>query len=179
MRRALKVLAITMLVLGTAGLAHAQTPATQQQSQTIEVTGTVVSVNEQLLVVRTDDGELSLSITPTTEQPEQQLQVGERVRVWHRTDSASGDQVVTRVTRIDETSGMQDTQSAESAQSQDTSRDQSRDMAAADQSRDQRDPGMAQDSSLPRTAGWSPLLALFGAVALVGAAGLQLAGRLF
>lgn len=182
MRRALQVLAITMLVLGTAGMAYAQTPPPEQQSQATQVTGTVVSVSDQMLVVRTDDGELNLTITSATEQPDQQLQVGERVRVWHREDATTGEQIVTRVTRVDDASAMQNPQQSrdQSTQARDQSRDQARDQSrdAASQRNRNRDE-MAQQDSLPRTAGSSPLLAVLGATALIGAAGLHYAGRLF
>lgn len=181
MRRAAKFLAIMLAILGTAGMAYAQTPATQQQNET-EVTGTVVSVDDQLLVIRTDEGQLRLDITATTEQPSRDLRAGDRVRVWHHTDATTGNSVVTRITLAeDTTAGMQ----AEREDQRVAAREDTRDERAATRDRDieqdpyaPRDDAMARDE-LPRTAGSSPLVALLGAIAIVGAAGLHFAGRLF
>lgn len=180
MRGALQVLSITLALLGAA---CAQTPAAQppqetdaqtpqtpagQLPQETEVTGTVVSVDDQLLVIRTDDGQLQVGMTTATERPEQPLQIGDGVRVWHRPDETTGGMVAVRIER-------QDTVTAQVEPAEDPIPEAAPEAQPAEPLSEVA-PEAGQE--LPATASSTPLLALLGALAVGGAVALRLAARM-
>jgi hypothetical protein len=67
------------------------------------ITGTVVSFDSQLLVIHTDDGQLSLAVSSDAEVPPTLAQ-NSKVQVWYEVD-ASGDKLVRRVALADEVIG--------------------------------------------------------------------------
>lgn len=182
MRKAMQVLAITLTILGTAGLAYAQTPGVQVEQET-EITGTVVSVTDQLLVIRTDDGELELNVDANTEQPADQLQTGDRVRVWHRADETTGAALAVRIERDDDMMAMADDPTLETDVTAETdiAIEDDDDVTAEQDEFGVTDDeyGYGQDDELPRTASSTPLAALLGTLTIAGAVGLRFAARLF
>ena len=67
------------------------------------ITGTVVSFDSQVMVIHTDDGQLSLALSSDAEVPPTLAQ-NSRVQVWYETD-ASGNKLVHRVALADKVIG--------------------------------------------------------------------------
>lgn len=181
MLRKFGIAVMAAVMLMGAGTALAQNPP-QHDTHTTEVTGTVVSIDDMMLVIQTDDGELNFTVNTDTQLPETRLEMGERVRVWHDAASADGSLVVTRVERVD-TTGLavettrDDARATREAEVAAEQRFAAEDTRETDPLATERSYGMRDE--LPRTADNLPLTALLGALAIVGALGLRLVGRAF
>lgn len=148
-----------MGLLLVAGLAVAQTPGQQQfQQQEETVTGTVVSAESQLLVIRADTGQLTFSMARDVQKPDR-LQRGDRVRVHYRTVEVGNDGEVVRIERLgDERSTERETTQRTTERTERTERG---------------------ERAMPRTASNLPMVGLLGLLSLAGAAGIGLVTRIF
>jgi len=73
---------MTLALVASAG---AQTPAPANEPAATELTGTVLSSGNIMLLVRGDDGQdRSLVVFNTTQMPDERIAAGERVKVRYR-----------------------------------------------------------------------------------------------
>lgn len=173
-RLPLSIALVTLLGLFLAAPAAAQSTAEEDTGTTtvVSVEGTVLESDTTSALVRTDDGDMRFVVRNSEHRPEY-LAPGTRVRIWYR-GTADTEFRATRIVPSDATgtepaSGDMDESSdgAEDAgMSPEAEADGPRETDAAEEE-------SASSESLPQTAGWLPLAAVFGIVALAAGLGLR------
>ncbi len=79
-------------------------PGKAAAAEPAKVSGTVVSWTEAALVLRTEEGDATLFLSPRTESPDKPFEEGQPVTVEYQ-ETASGDRLATRIQATTEKSG--------------------------------------------------------------------------
>jgi hypothetical protein len=155
-----------LLVLSLALAAAAWTGIAQADAPLVSTTGTVISRDGDVLVVRTDKGNLTFDLDKSTEMPTD-IPVNSRITVWYDSDDKPEDRMDARRVVIEPAVAQQTTPPPTTTTPPPTQTDISTSQTQVETQTQTTDYDTSDDE-LPSTAGPLPLLAGLGILSLLG-----------
>jgi hypothetical protein len=152
--------ASTLLVLSLAVVAVATTGALAQDKPQSSVTGTIVKLTSDDIVLQTDQGQLRFDMDKKTDKPAT-LAVGNKITVWYDSDDASKHEMDARKIEMFTEATPPPAPTTQTPPAQETP-------PAQTSTPPQEEPQPSQQTPLPKTASPLPLMGAVGLLSLLG-----------